>query len=92
LKERTIAVDVFGGEPTYDPGADPVVRISAGEVRKRLAQYYQETTGPAAYRAAGRLLSAGICNSHPSAAGSVFAAGTTCSASHSGRLGSDRIA
>jgi hypothetical protein len=42
LKERTIGIDVFGRDPSYDPGADPVVRISAGEVRKRLAQYYQE--------------------------------------------------
>jgi hypothetical protein len=46
LKERTIAIDVFARDPTYDPGADPVVRISAGEVRKRLAQYYQEVTNP----------------------------------------------
>jgi hypothetical protein len=46
LKERTIAIDVFGRDPYYDPGADPVVRISAGEVRKRLAQYYQEMTEP----------------------------------------------
>jgi hypothetical protein len=46
LKERTIAIDVFGRDPSYDPGADPVVRISAGEVRKRLALYYQETTDP----------------------------------------------
>lgn len=43
LKERTIAVEVFGREPDYDPSLDPVVRITAGEVRKRLAQYYQET-------------------------------------------------
>jgi hypothetical protein len=42
LKERTIGIDVFGREPSYDPGADPVVRVSAGEVRKRLAQYYQK--------------------------------------------------
>jgi hypothetical protein len=42
LKERTIAIDVFGRDPYYDPSADPVVRISAGEVRKRLAQYYQD--------------------------------------------------
>jgi hypothetical protein len=42
LKERNIAVDVFAREPSYDPSVDPVVRISAGEVRKRLAQYYQE--------------------------------------------------
>ena len=43
LKERTIAIDVFARDLYYDPAVDPVVRISAGEVRKRLAQYYQET-------------------------------------------------
>jgi hypothetical protein len=42
IKERSIAVDVFGREADYDPGVDPVVRVSAGEVRKRLAQYYQD--------------------------------------------------
>jgi hypothetical protein len=42
LKERNIGVDVFGREPSYDLGLDPIVRITAGEVRKRLAQYYQE--------------------------------------------------
>jgi hypothetical protein len=50
LKERTIAIDVFGKDPYYDPAADPVVRISAGEVRKRLAQYYQEAADPAQLR------------------------------------------
>jgi hypothetical protein len=50
LKERTIAIDVFGKNPYYDPAADPVVRISAGEVRKRLAQYYQEVADPAQLR------------------------------------------
>jgi hypothetical protein len=43
LKERNIGIDVFGRDPSYDLGLDPVVRITAGEVRKRLAQYYQET-------------------------------------------------
>ena len=42
LKERSLGVEVFGREPAYDPGLDPVVRITAAEVRKRLAQYYQE--------------------------------------------------
>ena len=42
LKERTVAVEVFGRSPDYDPGTDPVVRISAAEVRRRLAQYYQQ--------------------------------------------------
>jgi hypothetical protein len=42
LKERTIGIDVFGRRPDYDTNLDPVVRTSAGEVRKRLAQYYGE--------------------------------------------------
>jgi hypothetical protein len=40
LKERALGVAVFGREPQYDSNADPVVRTSACEVRKRLAQYY----------------------------------------------------
>lgn len=43
LKERTIGIDVFGRDPGYDTSNDPVVRIRATEVRKRLAQYYQES-------------------------------------------------
>jgi hypothetical protein len=42
LKERTLGVEVFGREPGYDTNEDPVVRITAGEVRKRIAQYYHE--------------------------------------------------
>lgn len=42
LKERSIGVEVFGRAPTYDANADPVVRITAGEVRKRLTQYYYD--------------------------------------------------
>jgi hypothetical protein len=42
LKERTIGIDVFGREPSYDTNHDPVVRTSAVEVRKRLIQYYQD--------------------------------------------------
>lgn len=41
LKERTIGVEVFGRDPNYDTNQDPVVRGTASEVRKRLAQYYQ---------------------------------------------------
>jgi hypothetical protein len=43
LKERTLGVEVFGREPGYDTNADPVVRVSAAEVRKRIAQYYHES-------------------------------------------------
>lgn len=41
LKERTIGIEVFGRHPNYDTNQDPVVRGTASEVRKRLAQYYQ---------------------------------------------------
>lgn len=44
LKERSIGIEVFGRAPTYDANADPVVRITAGEVRKRLSQYYYDST------------------------------------------------
>jgi hypothetical protein len=44
LKERSIGVEVFGRNPTYDANADPVVRITAGEVRKRLIQYYYDSS------------------------------------------------
>src|ERR1700677_2278511 len=40
LKERTIGVEAFRREPTYDVSLDPVVRMTAAEVRKRLTQYY----------------------------------------------------
>ena len=42
LKERTLGIEVFGRSPDYDTNIDPVVRISAAEIRKRIAQYYHE--------------------------------------------------
>lgn len=42
LKERTLGIEVFGKEADYDTGADPIVRVTAAEIRKRIAQYYQE--------------------------------------------------
>ena len=42
LKERTLGVDVFARQPTYDTSVDPIVRVTAGEVRRRLGQYYGE--------------------------------------------------
>jgi hypothetical protein len=35
-------VEVFGREPDYDTNLDPVVRTTAVEIRKRIAQYYHE--------------------------------------------------
>src|SRR5690348_1453553 len=40
LKERTLGIAVFGRSPDYDTSADPVVRNTASEVRKRLEEYY----------------------------------------------------
>jgi len=42
LKERTLGHEVFGRPPDYDSNDDPVVRNAASEIRKRLAQYYQD--------------------------------------------------
>jgi len=42
VKERTIGVEVFHREPSFDTASDCIVRVSASEVRKRIAQYYQE--------------------------------------------------
>lgn len=42
LREKVIGVEAFGRSAGYDSNDDPVVRVTAGEVRKRLAQYYLE--------------------------------------------------
>lgn len=42
LKERTIGAALFNRSPDYATGDDPVVRVQAGEVRRRLEQFYQE--------------------------------------------------
>ncbi|WP_158749738.1 hypothetical protein [Acidobacterium sp. S8] len=45
LKERTLGIEIFGRTPDYDTAADPIVRVTAAEIRKRIAQYYQEPRG-----------------------------------------------
>lgn len=42
LKERLLGVTVFHRSPDYDTNQDTVVRLTAGEVRKRIAQYYHQ--------------------------------------------------
>jgi len=42
LKERVLATEVFGRSANYDSSTDTVVRVAAGEVRRRLAQYFSE--------------------------------------------------
>lgn len=40
IKERLIGIEVFDRCPNYDLANDAIVRVGAGEIRKRLAQYY----------------------------------------------------
>ncbi len=42
LKERTLGVEIFGRAADYDTSSDPIVRVTAAEIRKRIALYYQE--------------------------------------------------
>ncbi len=43
IKEYTIALEVFGRNPSFDQVSDSIVRVEANRLRKRLAEYY---TGP----------------------------------------------
>lgn len=40
IKAYSIAVDVFGRPPDFDPQADPIVRVQARRLRSLLDQYY----------------------------------------------------
>ena len=40
IKEYTVGVEVLGRGPDFDPRADGVVRVQAGQMRKKLAAYY----------------------------------------------------
>jgi TolB-like protein/lipopolysaccharide biosynthesis regulator YciM len=46
LRERMIGAEMFGRSIDYDTANDAVVRVKATEVRRKLAQYYQESTKP----------------------------------------------
>ena len=45
LKERSLAVEVFGRHPDSGLGEDTIVRVGAREVRKRLTKYYASADG-----------------------------------------------
>ena len=45
LKEYVIGVQVFDKDSTFDPRADPIVRVQARRLRARLARYYREEGG-----------------------------------------------
>jgi hypothetical protein len=42
LKERVLGVEIFGRPADYDTNTDPIVRVTAAEIRKRIEQYYQD--------------------------------------------------
>jgi hypothetical protein len=46
IKERNIALEVFGRGVSFEPNEDALVRVKAREVRKRLAEYYQSAPEP----------------------------------------------
>jgi hypothetical protein len=50
LKERMIGSVLFGRIPDYPTGEDPVVRVQAGHVRRRLENYYQQPGSGAVVR------------------------------------------
>ena len=45
LKEYVIGVQVFDKDSSFDPRADPIVRVQARRLRARLARYYREEGG-----------------------------------------------
>lgn len=42
IKEYSIAADVFGRDPSFDPRIDTTVRTEAWRLRRRLRNYYQD--------------------------------------------------
>src|SRR5271166_4326471 len=42
LKERVLGIELFERSLDYDTNADAIVRVTAAELRKRIAQYYHE--------------------------------------------------
>jgi len=42
LKERILGVEIFGRPADYDTNTDPIVRVTAAEIRKRIEHYYQD--------------------------------------------------
>ena len=45
LKEYVIGVQVFDKDSSFDPRADPIVRVQARRLRARLVRYYSEEGG-----------------------------------------------
>lgn len=50
IKERILGAELYGRPVSYDTGSDAVVRVRANDVRKRLAQYYEQHAPRAGWR------------------------------------------
>ena len=70
LKERTVAIEVFGRAPESDLGEDTIVRVGAREVRKRLAQFYVSPGEGAPSQGEDRSSSRHVCAGVPVRGGS----------------------
>jgi len=77
LKERAIGVELFQLPPDFDAGQHTIVRVTANEVRKKLAQYYLNGDGsphavrielpPGSYRAEFKWAAAPPADTGPAA-------------------------
>lgn len=45
LKERLLGVEIFHRRSDYDTSTDAIVRVTASDVRRRLANFYSEHSG-----------------------------------------------
>ena len=45
IKAYSIAVDVFGRPPSFDPQSDPIVRVQARRLRGLLQEFYRQNLG-----------------------------------------------
>jgi serine/threonine-protein kinase len=41
ISEYVLATEIFNRKPTFDPMTDPIVRVEAGRLRRRLREYYE---------------------------------------------------
>lgn len=50
IKAYSIAVDVFGRPPSFDPQTDPIVRVQARRLRGLLQEFYRQNLGQSGVR------------------------------------------
>jgi TolB-like protein len=50
IKELVLGIDVFDRPADFDPKIDPIVRVEAGKLRKRLEEHYKEDGAAAVLR------------------------------------------